>query len=158
LSNDLTMTFLKLHDWVEEDKINWSCMSANPNAIHLLEANSAKINWMWMSGNPNAIHLLEATPDKIFWPILSENKNAVSILETNLDKVDWNLLSGNPSAIHILEKNLDKVEWAGISLNANIFTYDYDAMKSSRDALAEDLMKERFHPKHIDQFESWGFD
>jgi len=43
-------------------------------------------------------------------------------------------------------------------LNANIFTYDYDAMKSSRDALAEDLMKERFHPKHIDQFESWGFD
>ncbi len=42
--------------------------------------------------------------------------------------------------------------------NANIFTYDYDAMKSSRDALAEDLMKERFHPKHIDQFESWGFD
>ncbi len=128
------MTFLKLHDWVEEDKINWS----------------------WMSGNP----------DKIYWPILSENKNAVSILETNLDKVDWNLLSGNPSAIHILETNLDKVKWIVLAmnpgaihlLNANIFTYDYDAMKSSRDALAEDLMKERFHPKHIDQFESWGFD
>jgi hypothetical protein len=138
------MTFLKLHDWVEEDKINWS----------------------WMSGNPSAIHLLEANPDKIYWPILSENKNAVSILETNLDKVDWNLLSGNPSAIHILETNLDKVKWIVLSmnpgairmLNANIFTYDYDAMKSSHDALAEDLMKERFHPKHIDQFESWGFD
>jgi hypothetical protein len=30
-------------------------------------------------------------------------------------------------------------------------------MKASRDALAEALMKERFHPKHITQFESWGF-
>jgi hypothetical protein len=65
-------------------------------------------------------------------------------LEANLDKVKWIVLAMNPGAIRML--------------NANIFTYDYDAMKSSRDALAEDLMKERFHPKHIDQFESWGFD
>ena len=86
MSNDLTMTFLKLHDWVEEDKINWSWMSGNPNAIHLLEANPNKINWDQLSGNPSAIHLLEANPNKI----------------------NWEVLSGNPSAIHILEKILTR--------------------------------------------------
>jgi len=92
------------------------------------------------------------------WIVLSVNPYAIRMLNANLDKIHWRWMSENKSAIHLLESNLDKVEWAGISLNANIFTYDYDAMKSSRDALAEDLMKERFHPKHIDQFESWGFD
>jgi hypothetical protein len=102
------------------------------------------VKWNWLSGNPSAIHLLETNPNKINWDQLSRNPSAIHILEANLDKVKWIVLAMNPGAIRML--------------NANIFTYDYDAMKSSRDALAEDLMKERFHPKHIDQFESWGFD
>ena len=43
------------------------CLSSNPNAIHLLEANLDKIDWNAVSINPNAIHLLEANLDKINW-------------------------------------------------------------------------------------------
>jgi len=41
------------------DKIDWMVLSANPNAIHLIEKNMDKIDWTVLSGNPNAIHLLE---------------------------------------------------------------------------------------------------
>jgi hypothetical protein len=41
------------------DKVNWSNLSSNPNAIHMLEQNVDKVCWHWLSNNPNAIHLLE---------------------------------------------------------------------------------------------------
>jgi hypothetical protein len=100
---------------------------------------------------------LEANLDKIDWDRLSVNPNAIHLLESNLDKVEWSVLSGNPNAIHLLEANLDKIDWDRLSVNPKAFRYDYEEMKASRDALAEALMKERFHPKHITQFESWGF-
>jgi hypothetical protein len=31
--------FMILRDWIDVDKINWSSLSENPNAIHLLEQN-----------------------------------------------------------------------------------------------------------------------
>ena len=40
------------------DKINWSELSGNPNAIPLLEKHMDKIDWEGLSLNPNAIHLL----------------------------------------------------------------------------------------------------
>ena len=46
--------------YIDPDKINWYWLSANSNAIHLLEQNPNKINWNSLSLNPNAIHLLEA--------------------------------------------------------------------------------------------------
>ena len=36
------------------DKINWICLSTNPNAIPLLEQNLDKIDWFNLSKNPNA--------------------------------------------------------------------------------------------------------
>ena len=42
----------------ENSKVNWSSLSANPNAIPILEKNLNKINWRSISRNPNAIHLL----------------------------------------------------------------------------------------------------
>ncbi len=74
-----------------------------------------------------------------------------------LEQMNWFSLSSNPNAIPLLEANLDKVCWVSLSENPKAFRYDYEEMKASRDALAEALMKERFHPKHITQFESWGF-
>jgi len=74
-----------------------------------------------------------------------------------LEQMNWFSLSANPNAIPLLEANLDKVCWVSLSENPKAFRYDYEEMKASRDALAEALMKERFHPKHITQFESWGF-
>ena len=75
-----------------------------------------------------------------------------------MDKVNWEWLSENPNAIHLLEQNTDKVDWDTLSKNPSIFTYDYEAMKETRDPITSELMAERFHPKHIDQFEDWGFE
>jgi hypothetical protein len=93
------------------------------------------------------------------WDKLSGNPNAIHLLEKNLDKVIWGQLSGNPNAIHILEKNLDKVNWGVLSCNPNIFTYDYQAMKDRmfNGGIAEDLMKNRFHPRNMYKFKGWGF-
>ena len=57
----------KLKHLINIEKIDWKSLSANPNAIHLLEKNPNKINWDLLSRNPNAIHLLEKNPDKINW-------------------------------------------------------------------------------------------
>ena len=35
----------KFLDWIDVDKINWSWLSLNPAAIHLLEKNIDKISW-----------------------------------------------------------------------------------------------------------------
>ena len=56
---------MKLLDWIPIDKLDWYCLSGNPNAIHLMEQNPDKIDWIYLSQNPNAIHLLEANPKKI---------------------------------------------------------------------------------------------
>lgn len=53
-----------------QDKINWSWLSQNPNAIHFLEENLDKIDWKMLSLNPSAIHLLEKNQHKINWNIL----------------------------------------------------------------------------------------
>jgi hypothetical protein len=55
--------------------VDWSQLSSNPNAIHLLEKNLDKVDWSQLSSNRNAIHLLEKNLDKVVWKILSENPN-----------------------------------------------------------------------------------
>jgi len=77
-----------------------------------------------------------------------------------IDKVDWTTLSENPNAIPILEKNLDKVDWTQLSENPNIFEYDYVAMKNRiyKSGIAEDLMKNRFHPMNMSRWGKWGHD
>ena len=67
--------FMKLREWVPTDKLHWTNLSSNPNAIHLLEKNLDKVNWEMLSGNPNAIPLLEKNLDKVDWEELSSNPN-----------------------------------------------------------------------------------
>ena len=38
----------KLRDWIDEEKLEWSFLSKNPAAMHLLEQNPNKINWDWL--------------------------------------------------------------------------------------------------------------
>jgi len=80
----ITKSKMKLLDWIPLDKINWSNLSRNPNAIHLLEQNIDKIDWYNLSENPNAIHLLEQ----------------------NMDKIDWTWFFTNPSIFEIDKKQL----------------------------------------------------
>jgi len=164
----------KLRDWIDIDKINWSNLSRNPSAIHmlkgkhqfyitwynlsrnpnaidLLEQNFDKINWNYLSENPNAIHILEQNFDKIYWYFLSGNPNAIHILEQNFDKINWHILSKNSNAIHILEENMDKINWHYLSRNPNIFTYDYNKMKKNRmtSGMREELIAMVFNPERL---------
>ena len=120
--------------WIDKSKLDWIYLSKNPCAIELLKQNIDKIDWDWLSRNPNAIDLLKA----------------------NQDKIDWWCLSQNPCAIELLKQNPLKINWKYLSLNPNIFTYDYDMMRENCLLFKEDLMKERFHPRNLYKFNSWG--
>jgi hypothetical protein len=48
--------------------------------IPFVERNQDKIDWSWLSDNKNAISLLEKNQDKIDWHSLSSNLNAISLL------------------------------------------------------------------------------
>ena len=66
-------------------------------------------------------------------------------------------MSRNLGAIHLLEQNPDKINWGMLSQNPSIFTYNYSELKRRmKETIAEDLMKERFHPKHMDKWIGWG--
>ena len=51
--------FKRLRPWIPVEKLNWSNLSLNPNAIHLLEKYLKNIDWELLSFNPNAIELLK---------------------------------------------------------------------------------------------------
>ena len=125
-----------LLNWIDKDKLDWRILSRNPNAIDLLTANQYKIDWYNLSSNPCAIDLLKA----------------------NKDKIDWFQLSVNPCAMDLLTANQDKIIWPCLSGNPNIFTYNYDKMRENCLLFKEDLMKERFHPRNLYKFSSWGFE
>jgi hypothetical protein len=118
------------------DVLDWSYISANPNAIDILKDNIDKINWFELSSNtnPRAIELLRERAiieknmsridyrrlrNKIDWFNLSINPNAIDLLKENEDNIMWGYLSGNPNAIDLLEKNKDEIEWSILSINTN---------------------------------------
>ena len=126
------------------EKVNWWVLSANPEAIQLLEANRDKINWVQLGKNPKAIKMLEdelkVRPQNILWYSLSGNPEAIKILNKNKDKIVWSILSGNPNAGELLKdrieyeitlpkkqyneiSNYDKLNWISLSMNPSIFTY-----------------------------------
>ena len=96
--------------------------------------------------------------NKIVWNGLSQNPNAIDLLKENPDKIDWQMLSFNPNAeaIALLKENPDEIDWNCLSSNPNIFTYDYEKMRENMLLFKEDLMKERFHPRNLRKFSSWG--
>lgn len=56
-----------LRDWVEPNKLNWSNLSTNPNAIDLLKQHIYKIDWSRISYNPNAMPIIEKHFNKVNW-------------------------------------------------------------------------------------------
>ena len=63
----------------------------------MLEKNPSKIDWFCLSRNPNANHILEKNPEKIDQSGLSENPNAMYMLEKNQEKINYCDWSKNPS-------------------------------------------------------------
>ena len=122
----------KLKEFINNniDKLDWSALSKNPNAINILENYLKKIDWVYLSQNPNTIHLLEQNPDKI----------------------NWSNLSSNPNAIHLLEQNQDKINWIALSGNKNIYKLDCNKMKKNCDSFAEELVIYVFNPIRLNRF------
>ena len=86
---DLILEFLPDYDllkWIDAKKLSWSYLSANPNAINLLEQNKDQIVWNRLSENPAAIYLLKQNKDKINWDRLSENPAAITLLRKKKKK------------------------------------------------------------------------
>ena len=108
-----------LKDWIPLEKLNWTYLSINPNAIELLKANPTKIDWDWISSNPNAIEFLKENPEMINWGYLSANPNAIELLKKNFGKISWYMLSENtnPAAIELLKANKTKIDWDVLSTN-----------------------------------------
>ena len=157
------LKFLEKHP----DKINWSYLSENKDAIPILEKNLDKINYFYISNNPNAIHLLEKyiedgdLENKIYWGPSNEinpnkisihklcsNKNGIRILEklleiygeTYVHKLNWKSLSSNPNAICLLEKYKQFIDYSKIVLNPAIFEVDYDFLKKRMDIIRSELL------------------
>ena len=71
-------------------------------------------------------------------------------------KIDLYWLSQNSNAIELLRELPFNINWFYLFKNPNIFTYDYDKMRENMLLFKEDLMKERFHPRNLRKFSSWG--
>jgi len=56
----------KFKDWIELNKIDYTYLSKNPNAIDYLKENPDKINWSCLCVNPNPLvmEILEKNLDK----------------------------------------------------------------------------------------------
>jgi hypothetical protein len=118
--NDIKNIY-SLCDWINPELLDWEALSANPNAITMLEQNIELIDWRALSGNPNATHILKQNQDKIHWATLSGNTDsrAILLLEQNPDKINWYILSGNESykAVELLKKNPERCNIYMLSKN-----------------------------------------
>ena len=80
---DLILEYLpdyELLEWIDATRLSWLNLSANPNAIHILEQNKDKIDWYCLSKNSAAIHVLGKNKGKIYWDCLSQNPSAIDLL------------------------------------------------------------------------------
>jgi hypothetical protein len=131
----ITISINKLRDGIPVDKLNWSGLCQNPNAIDLIrdrmdfEKNLSKEEY-------------DRLPYKINWSALCMNSDPGAIdllsLPENYDNIDWLRLSDNPNAIQLLEKRViyqlslngaqldglsihKRINWQKISTNPAIF-------------------------------------
>ena len=113
--------------WISLDRLNWTNLSKNPKAIHLILKNLDKVDWRKLSKNPNdgAVELLNRNPSKIVSDkyIYNTKIRPDAVEKLNLrDKVTpehflWRTLSKNIGAIPILEQYFDKIDWYELSAN-----------------------------------------
>ncbi len=140
--NEYKSKYHVLNDYLEECKINSLYVTANTEAMHivehylqlylnecdsfpdephLFEDEYNQDNYLWR--NPSAISIIENYYFKydwyISWERLSGNPSAKEIFERFPDRIDWKGLCLNPAswAIELLEKNQDKIDWMNLSEN-----------------------------------------
>jgi hypothetical protein len=74
-------------------KINWSslCRNSDIGAIYLLQENYDKIDWSVLSSNPNAIHLLE---DRVKYQLKIQEEGRMDTLKMK-ERISWKGISAN---------------------------------------------------------------
>jgi|SaaInlStandDraft_5_1057022.scaffolds.fasta_scaffold23917_4 hypothetical protein len=55
---NIEFKYMKLHDWIPIDKVNWTELSENPNAVQLLVQHLDKVDWHYLSSNLNTIPII----------------------------------------------------------------------------------------------------
>ena len=131
-----------LLDWIDKDKLYWTFLSLNLNAIDLLEDrieyetsltkeqyiylnnNQEKIDWDFLSSNPNAIKLLEKNQNEIYWSCLSSNPNAINLLKDRI-KYEKSLTDAQFNRLE------NKINWKSLSENPNAI----DLLKENQDKI-----------------------
>jgi len=139
----------------------WAIICKQPHLIDIIEQNMDKINWYGLSSNFNAIHILEKNLDKLSIFELCVNKNGFQLLlrlnhvfddsayyDNNIvfeyfdycekNNILFNLI-GRLSRYGYTEKHMDFLkhnnDYFCLSMNPNIFEYDYIRMRETRQVL-----------------------
>jgi hypothetical protein len=109
--------------------IDWFSVSKNTILIEILNDtdNIEKLKWSQLSANPEALDILLANEDKIDFDELSTNLSTRAIkylsLPDNRDNISWADLSRNPSrdALKLLSlpENYKNIVWGELSGNTN---------------------------------------
>ena len=117
------------------DKLNWSNLCKNGNAIKILNEEYEKVPnklvWSALCENPKAIEILtreyKKDKNKIKWSVLCKNPGAIGIIKEEYKKdpdstnIKWSALCENPKAIEILtieyENNSNKLDWDALCNN-----------------------------------------
>lgn len=149
------------------ENIDWKylCQNIGEWVCEILLKHPDKIHWYFLCNNKASWvrRILEIYPDNIHWYILCSNPAewVLQIIEKNWDKINWHSLSQNTSewAMKMLEKNEKNISWLYFSANPSIFVLDYSFLeKRMENTFEQELIAERFHPKNIPKFKSWGYD
>ena len=80
------MVIYKLCDWIPIDKLNFKILSSKEYAIDILEKNMNKICWSVLCKNPNAIHLIAKLD---YEKMRSENQQLFQELIAYLCHPNW---------------------------------------------------------------------
>jgi hypothetical protein len=133
---------------------HWSILCGNPIAIPILTkltnnftTNLDKVNWTNLSHNQNATHIIKQHLSNCCWELLCDNKNAVSIIEKHMNDIcsicheplasksksingycshfNWSGLCCNPNAVKLLKQRFSVIQdpreivWSSLSANVN---------------------------------------
>jgi len=139
---------------------DWYDICRQPHLIDIIEQNIDKLDWNALSLNYNAIYMLEKNLDKINVDNLRYNKNGFQLLLLlyhNFDNnyyhknivfdyfdyceknnIPFNLIQ-HLSEIGYTEKHMEFLkhnnDYYRLSMNPNIFEYDYKRMRETRQSL-----------------------
>ena len=149
--------------------IDWRALSANPEAIDILDVHRDKIKWysLCLNTSPRAIQILKENQlekdnrdDDIYWEdlCLNTSNEAIDFLKENYRYIEWDILSvnTNPKAIALLInkeseefdledrefnrlEDKEKISWRNLSENPNAISLLERKWEEEKELLRNDI-------------------